>query len=140
MLSHKLPRLCKSMHHLLPLMGQWGGVQEEWAQECGCLAQACNDWVLRVHTIEKGLEGTIANVDAGFSAMERQQLPLQHKLSGAASEIGHLLPSKSISPPLFALSLYLSFPLTSDHCRTTTQRSTNTPSTWYPNRKYRSTD
>ena len=49
-------------------------------------------------------------------------------ICSTASKIGQLLPSKSVSPPVFAPSLYLSFPFPSDHCRTTTQRSTNTTS------------
>jgi len=65
--------------------GQWGGVQEEWAQERERLARARDEWELRVHAVEKGLEGTIARVDAGFTALEQQQrLPLQHKPNGSA--------------------------------------------------------
>jgi hypothetical protein len=64
--------------------GQWGGVQEEWAQERARLARARDEWELRVHAVEKGLEGTIAKVDAGLTALEQQRLPLQHKQNGIA--------------------------------------------------------
>ena len=64
--------------------GQWGGVQEEWAQERERLARARDEWESRVHAVEKGLEGTIAKVDAGFTALEQQRLPLQHKPNGSA--------------------------------------------------------
>jgi hypothetical protein len=64
--------------------GQWGGVQEEWAQERERLARARDEWELRVHAVEKGLEGTNAKVDAGFNALEQQRLPLQHKPNGSA--------------------------------------------------------
>lgn len=64
--------------------GQWGGVQEEWAQERARLARARDEWESRVHAVEKGLEGTIAKVDAGLIAMEQQRLPHQHKQNGGA--------------------------------------------------------
>ncbi|KAH9050284.1 hypothetical protein EDB84DRAFT_596234 [Lactarius hengduanensis] len=64
--------------------GQWGGVQEEWAQERARLARARDEWESRVHAVEKGLEGTIAKVDAGLTALEQQRLPFQHKQNGSA--------------------------------------------------------
>ncbi|KAH9965219.1 hypothetical protein BC827DRAFT_1183018 [Russula dissimulans] len=65
--------------------GQWGGVQEEWAQERVRLARARDEWELRVNAVEKGLEGTIAKVDAGLTALEQQRLPaLQHNQNGSA--------------------------------------------------------
>jgi hypothetical protein len=64
--------------------GQWGGVQEEWAQERARLARARDEWELRVHAVEKGLEGTIARVDAGLTALEQQRLPFPHKQNGSA--------------------------------------------------------
>ena len=65
--------------------GQWGGVQEEWAQERERLSQARDEWERRVHAVEKGLEGTIAKVDAGLTVLEQQQQPLrQHKQNGSA--------------------------------------------------------
>ena len=64
--------------------GQWGGVQEEWAQERARLARARDEWESRVNAVEKGLEGTIAKVDAGFTALEQQRLPLPHKQNGNA--------------------------------------------------------
>ncbi len=65
--------------------GQWGGVQEEWAQERARLARARDEWELRVHAVEQGLEGTIAKVDAGLTALEEQQQPpRQHKQNGNA--------------------------------------------------------
>jgi hypothetical protein len=64
--------------------GQWGGVQKEWAQERERLARARDEWELCVHAVEKGLEGTTARVDAGFTALEQQRLPLQHKPNGSA--------------------------------------------------------
>ncbi|KAI0300593.1 hypothetical protein B0F90DRAFT_1668384 [Multifurca ochricompacta] len=64
--------------------GQWGGVQEEWAHERARLARARDEWELRMHAVEKGLEGTIAKVDAGLSALEQQRLPFQHKQNGSA--------------------------------------------------------
>jgi len=64
--------------------GQWGGVQEEWAQERARLARAREEWESRVHAVEKGLEGTIAKVDAGLTALEQQRLPFQHKQNGSA--------------------------------------------------------
>jgi len=64
--------------------GQWGGVQEEWAQERARLARAREEWELRVHAVEKGLEGTMAKVDAGLTALEQQRLPFQHKQNGSA--------------------------------------------------------
>lgn len=64
--------------------GQWGGVQEEWVQERARLARARDEWELRVHAVEKGLEGTIAKVDAGLTVLEQQRLPPQHKQNGSA--------------------------------------------------------
>ena len=64
--------------------GQWGGVQEEWAQERARLSRARDEWESRVHAVEKGLEGTIAKVDAGLTALEQQRLPFQHKQNGSA--------------------------------------------------------
>ena len=64
--------------------GQWGGVQEEWAQERTRLSRARDEWELRVHAVEKGLEGTMAKVDAGLTVLEQQRLPLQHKPNGTA--------------------------------------------------------
>ncbi|KAI9451957.1 hypothetical protein F5148DRAFT_1237689 [Russula earlei] len=64
--------------------GQWGGVQEEWAQERARLARAHDEWELRVHAVEQGLEGTIAKVDAGLTAIEQQRPTLQHKQNGNA--------------------------------------------------------
>jgi len=65
--------------------GQWGGVQEEWAEERARLARARDEWDQRVNAVEKGLEGTIAKVDAGLTALEQQRLtPLQHKQNGSA--------------------------------------------------------
>lgn len=65
--------------------GQWGGVQEEWAQERERLSQARDEWERRVHAVEKGLEGTVAKVDAGLTVLEQQQQPLrQHKQNGSA--------------------------------------------------------
>ena len=65
--------------------GQWGGVQEEWAQERERLSQARDEWERRVHAVEKGLEGTMAKVDAGLTVLEQQQQPLrQHKQNGSA--------------------------------------------------------
>ena len=64
--------------------GQWGGVREEWAQERARLARARDEWELRVHAVEKGLEGTIAKVDAGLTALEQQRPPLPHKQNGSA--------------------------------------------------------
>ena len=64
--------------------GQWGGVQEEWVQERARLARAREEWESRVHAVEKGLEGTIAKVDAGLTALEQQRLPFQHKQNGSA--------------------------------------------------------
>lgn len=64
--------------------GQWGGVQEEWAQERARLSRARDEWESRVHAIEKGLEGTVARVDAGLTALEQQRLPFPHKQNGSA--------------------------------------------------------
>jgi len=65
--------------------GQWGGVQGEWAEERVRLARARDEWEQRVNAVEKGLEGTIAKVDAGLTALEQQRLPpLQHKQNGSA--------------------------------------------------------
>ena len=64
--------------------GQWGGVQEEWAQERERLSQARDEWERRVHAVEKGLEGTIAKVDAGLTVLEQQQPLRQHKQNGSA--------------------------------------------------------
>jgi hypothetical protein len=64
--------------------GQWGGVQEEWAEERERLARARDEWVLRVHAVEKGLEGTIAKVDAGLTVLEQQRPPPPHKQNGTA--------------------------------------------------------
>lgn len=64
--------------------GQWGGVQEEWAQERARLARARDEWELRVHAVEKGLEGTIAKVDAGLTALDQQRPPPAHKQNGSA--------------------------------------------------------
>jgi len=64
--------------------GQWGGVQEEWAQERTRLARARDEWESRVHAVEKGLEGTIAKVDAGLTTLEQQRLPPPHKQNGSA--------------------------------------------------------
>ncbi|KAI0266572.1 hypothetical protein BC834DRAFT_969573 [Gloeopeniophorella convolvens] len=64
--------------------GQWGGVQEEWAQERARLARARDEWEQRVHAVEKGLEGAVAKVDAGLVAVEQQHLPFQHKQNGSA--------------------------------------------------------
>ena len=64
--------------------GQWGGVQEEWAEERARLARAHDEWESRVNAVEKGLEGTIAKVDAGLITLEQQRLPLPHKQNGSA--------------------------------------------------------
>ena len=64
--------------------GQWGGVQEEWAQERARLARARDEWELRVHAVEKGLEGTIAKVDAGLTTLEQERPPPPHKQNGSA--------------------------------------------------------
>jgi hypothetical protein len=64
--------------------GQWGGVHEEWVQERARLARARDEWELRVHAVEKGLEGTIAKVDAGLTVLEQQRPPPPHKQNGSA--------------------------------------------------------
>lgn len=64
--------------------GQWGGVQEEWAQERARLARARDEWESRVHAVEKGLEGTIAKVDAGLTTLEQERPPPPHKQNGSA--------------------------------------------------------
>ena len=64
--------------------GQWGGVHEEWIQERARLARARDEWELRVHAVEKGLEGTIAKVDAGLTALEQQRPPPPLKQNGNA--------------------------------------------------------
>ncbi|KAH9975375.1 hypothetical protein BGW80DRAFT_95026 [Lactifluus volemus] len=77
--------------------GQWGGVQEEWAQERARLARAREEWESRVHAVEKGLEGTMAKVDAGLSALEQHRLPFQHKQNGNARS-GLVTPPSPHSP------------------------------------------
>ncbi|KAI0254610.1 hypothetical protein BJV78DRAFT_1338898 [Lactifluus subvellereus] len=77
--------------------GQWGGVQEEWAQERARLARARDEWESRVHAVEKGLEGTITKVDAGLTALEQQRLPFQHKQNGNA-RTGLVTPPSPHSP------------------------------------------
>ena len=57
-------------------------LQEEWAQEHVRLARACDECELHVNAIEKGPEGTIAKVNAGFTTLEQQRLPLPHKQNG----------------------------------------------------------
>ena len=64
--------------------GQWGGVQEEWVQERARLARARDEWESRVNAVEKGLEGTVAKVDAGLTALEQRQPPRQLKQNGSA--------------------------------------------------------
>lgn len=74
--------------------GQWGGVQEEWAQERARLGRARDEWESRVHAVEKGLEGNTAKVDA---ALEQQRLPFPHKQNGNARS-GLVTPPSPRSP------------------------------------------
>jgi hypothetical protein len=72
--------------------GQWGGVQEEWAQERERLARARDEWELRVNAIEKGLEGTIAKVEAGLTALEQRQPPPRQLKQNGSARVGLVAP------------------------------------------------
>lgn len=69
--------------------GRWSGVQEEWNEERERLRRAREEWEVRVHAVETGLETAQAKLDNGLASMtsfqiQQRQIPNGHtKLAGS---------------------------------------------------------